>query len=141
MRSADDVTSPLAAACSHDSDGGFERTFTAGITTISACVPQRCSPTMRKSRQNGTSPCRQAGQAPHDVDGSSMTSSPTATSSTCGPTASTTPAPSAPVMCGNDGGAGMPRATQRSRWFRAEACSRTRTSPVAGSGVATSPSR
>ena len=51
------------------------------------------------------------------------------------PTASTTPAPSAPVMWGNDGGAGMPRATQRSRWLRAEACSRTRTSPAAGSGV------
>ena len=135
------TTSPLAAACSHESDGGFERTFRAGTTTASACVPQRCSPTMRKSRQNGTSPRTHAGQRPHEVDGSITTSSPIATSSTPGPSASTTPAPSAPLTCGNNGGAGCPRDTQRSRWFSADARRATRTSPAAGSGVSTSPGR
>ena len=49
MRSADDVTSPLAAACSHESEPGFVRAFAAGTITASAWVPHRCSPTIAEA--------------------------------------------------------------------------------------------
>src|SRR6266545_6331921 len=52
--------------------------------------------------------------------------------------ASTTPAPSAPGICGN-GTPGIPSRTKMSRWFMAAARIATRTSPSRGSGVSRSP--
>ena len=70
------------------------------------------------ARSTGTSPARHSRHRPHDTAGSTTTSAPDLRSSTAWPTSATTPAPSAPTTCGNPGGAGMPRATHRSRWFR-----------------------
>ncbi len=53
IRSAEDVTSPNAAASTQPSRSGLGTTFTAGTTTASAWVPQRCSPTIANRRRTG----------------------------------------------------------------------------------------
>src|SRR6266581_5214582 len=70
------------------------------------------------------------------MPGLSMTRSPTFTVFTSGPTDSTTPAPSAPTMCGKRSAPpGIPSATKRSRWFKAAARTLIRTSPMVGAGA------
>src|SRR5947207_2275280 len=56
-----------------------------------------------------------------------MTRSPGRTDRTSDPTASTTPAPSAPTMWGKRYSCGSPRTTNRSRWLSAAARGATRT--------------
>ena len=80
------MTRPNAAAPAQSSRSGLGTTFTAGTTTISAWVPQRCSPTIANRAQKGVSPRTHAAQAPHEVDGSITTSSPVAMPATSVPT-------------------------------------------------------
>src|SRR5215213_9258481 len=109
--------------------GGMGATFTPGTTTYSAAVPGRCSPTTRKPAQSDVSPFWHAAQRPQETPGLIITRSPGRTSVTSAPTASTTPAPSDPTMCGNAYCTpGSPSATKRSSRLSAAACTRIRTS-------------
>src|ERR1051325_8765894 len=63
-----------------------------------------------------------------------MTRSPGRTVRTSDPTASTTPAPSAPTMWGKWYSCGSPRTTNKSRWLSAAARTATRTWPGSGFG-------
>ncbi len=71
------------------------------------------------------------------MPGLMTTSVPGSGPSVPGPRASTTPAPSAPSVCGF-GRDGLPRRIQMSMWLSALARRRTRASPGPGSGTGTS---
>src|SRR5687768_2860990 len=121
---------------------GTERTFTSGMTTSSVSVPGRCSPSTPNFRQSGLSPERQYSQFRQLMPGLIITVSPTVTRVTPGPTASTTPIPSAPrIHGGTIWTPGTPRTVQRSMWLRAAARNRTRTSVGADSIGSTTSSR
>ena len=124
MRCAVPVTRPYEPASSQVSCAGLGSALAAGTTTNSARVPQACSPNMPKRRHAVEFPERHDGHSPQESEGSITTSSPTATDSTPGPTASMMPAPSPPATCGKLCGAGRPRDTHMSRWLRAAVRSR-----------------
>src|SRR5690606_4097176 len=140
IRSAVAVTRPNEPATSQLNPAGLGSTFLAGTTTYSAKVPVWCSPRIPNSSHWVISSCRHRSHIPHERDGSMTTSSPTSTPSTPSPTASTTPAPSAPRMWGRCDGAGSPWLTHRSRWLSPVARKSIRTWPGPGSGVSISPS-
>ncbi len=92
--------SPYDPAATRPVFDGRATTLRAGTTAYSARVPLECSPRIPYDLQKGVSPARQAAQRPHDTDGLTVTASPTETPPTSSPTASITPVPSAPAMCG-----------------------------------------
>jgi hypothetical protein len=129
MRHAVSVTSGYAAASVHDTPSGSGSTLRPGTVMASAKVPARCSPRMPYVVHSDCSPARQNSQRVHQSPGFSSTRSPGFTRVTAGPTASTTPAPSAPRTCGNVCVMpGSPPTTNRSRWLSAAARTATTTS-------------
>src|SRR5256886_16065808 len=96
-------------------------TWVAGPAISSAFVPSPCSP------------ITWIRPPPASMPGLRTTRSPGSKPLTPSPSASTTPAPSAPRMRGF-GTDGIPLRIQTSRWFSAEARRRTSTSPAPGSG-------
>src|SRR5215472_731858 len=100
-------------------------TLVAGTAISSAFVPSPCSP------------ITWIRPPPTSIPGLLTTGSPGSKPLTPSPSASTTPAPSAPRMRGL-GTDGRPFRIQTSRWLSAEARRRTSTSPASGLGSGTS---
>ena len=121
MRSADDATSPAAAARSHESETGFGphvpggHDDALGVRAPTVFADDAEVTTERHIAVDARRACtaRRRGIDHHLV----------AQPGVVDPVADRVDDPRAvgAAHVGNDGGAGMPRATQRSRWFRADA--------------------
>src|SRR5690554_3555030 len=128
-------TSAAAAAVRGSNPSGMAYRFCWGTTTYSAYVPRRVSPSRFQLRQRFSNPAAQCSHLPQPMFELMTTRCPTCQLFTPGPVAATTPAPSAPGMCGYSSLIpGQPCRTHRSSRFSAAYCSRTRTSPGPGSG-------
>src|SRR5579859_22234 len=132
-----------AAAVVKSTPGGIGSRLAAGTATYSAKPPCVCSPKIRYSGHIVCSPRAQYSQRPHDSGPKTTTRLPGRTPAVPDPTASTSPAMSAPVMTGysrsfhGNTGCGGPVRAQTSIRFIAQARTRTSASPACKSGTGT----
>src|SRR6267143_5299035 len=138
MRHAVMLVRTKEAASSYFTWDGSGRTLSARTATSSARPPGTCSPRMPYRTQRLSSPAAQNSQRSQVRFGFTTTRSPTFTPGAEDPTSTISPAISQPVQNGSGVfSAGIPSRTKRSRWFRAHALTRTRTSVglILGSGT------